>query len=140
MCSLVCPISKRPINYPVRGRTCKHFQCFDLKGFIECNSVCSGQRWKCAACEDYLSIQNLEYCALTKAALTRFEGQVSSERDRVEFRSDESYKLLPPTKVRHGSRFSKMKKEEAMAASSAGAGAVALLKSPEVVELLDDSD
>jgi hypothetical protein len=42
--SLKCPISLSRIKIPVRGKHCKHVQCFDLRSFVEENS------WICPCC------------------------------------------------------------------------------------------
>ncbi|KAI1696076.1 MIZ/SP-RING zinc finger domain-containing protein [Ditylenchus destructor] len=36
--SLICPLTKERIVVPVRYRTCRHLQCFDLKGFLAMKS------------------------------------------------------------------------------------------------------
>jgi E3 SUMO-protein ligase PIAS1 len=42
--SLVCPTSKTLIETPVRGRNCKHLQCFDLRNYLRINEpVCGGR-------------------------------------------------------------------------------------------------
>ena len=64
----------------------------------------SGGRWRCASCERYLSHQDLQLCGLTAAALERFKNEASTTRDRVEFRSDKTFILLPTNKVRYNGR------------------------------------
>jgi hypothetical protein len=43
----------------------------------------------------------LQLCGLTKAALEKFGDQVNASQGRVEFRSDETYHLLPPQRLRY---------------------------------------
>jgi len=45
--SLLCSVSRTVIETPVRGRHCKHIQCFDLKNFLHSNSNLNGGRWRC---------------------------------------------------------------------------------------------
>ncbi|KAK7366722.1 hypothetical protein VNO80_08719 [Phaseolus coccineus] len=50
--SLNCPISFTRINTPVKGRSCKHFQCFDFNNFISINS--KRPSWRCPHCNQYV--------------------------------------------------------------------------------------
>jgi hypothetical protein len=69
-----------------------------------CNVAVSGGRWRCASCETFLSYQELQLCSLTEAALKKFGTQVSSQRDRVEFRADKTFHLLPTQRLRYGNK------------------------------------
>ena len=62
--SLNCPMSMTPIEKPVRGKKCKHLQCFDLASFIHSNSFPSGRRWRCSVCDSILSVDDLVQCGL----------------------------------------------------------------------------
>ena len=65
----------------------------------------SGGRWRCASCELFVSIQNLELCGVTSHILKEFHNTATSDRDRIEFTSDGTYTLLkekiPRGKKRH---------------------------------------
>ncbi|KAL2348011.1 hypothetical protein Fmac_002011 [Flemingia macrophylla] len=50
--SLNCPISFARIKTPVKGRSCKHFQCFDFNNFISMNS--NRPSWRCPHCNQYV--------------------------------------------------------------------------------------
>ncbi|KAK7307878.1 hypothetical protein VNO77_41318 [Canavalia gladiata] len=50
--SLNCPISFTRIRIPVKGRSCKHFQCFDFDNFINMNS--KRPSWRCPHCNQYV--------------------------------------------------------------------------------------
>ncbi|XP_028774835.1 E4 SUMO-protein ligase PIAL2 isoform X2 [Neltuma alba] len=50
--SLTCPISFTRIKTPVKGRSCKHFQCFDFDNFININS--RRPSWRCPHCSQYV--------------------------------------------------------------------------------------
>ena len=45
--SLLCSASRTVMQTPVRGRNCKHMQCFDLKNFLHANENVTGGRWRC---------------------------------------------------------------------------------------------
>lgn len=55
--SLNCPIGLTRIKTPVKGRTCKHFQCFDFDNFIEIN--CNRPLWRCPHCNEYVSYTDI---------------------------------------------------------------------------------
>ncbi|KAF8698135.1 hypothetical protein HU200_035650 [Digitaria exilis] len=46
--SLNCPISFRRIKTPIKGRLCKHYQCFDYDNYMEMNS--RKPNWRCPCC------------------------------------------------------------------------------------------
>lgn len=43
-----CPVSRRRMLLPCRGRTCRHAQCFDLEAYLDLNRV--DPRWACPIC------------------------------------------------------------------------------------------
>ncbi|KAL6606140.1 hypothetical protein ACP70R_041793 [Stipagrostis hirtigluma subsp. patula] len=46
--SLNCPISLRRIKTPIKGRLCKHYQCFDYDNYMEMNL--RKPTWRCPCC------------------------------------------------------------------------------------------
>ena len=54
-----CPITHRPIEYPGRGVACTHFQCFDLRSYIE--KAYESNQWVCPVCQKDLIYENLRY-------------------------------------------------------------------------------
>lgn len=46
--SLNCPISFTRIRTPVKGRSCKHFQCVDFENYLEINA--RRPSWRCPHC------------------------------------------------------------------------------------------
>lgn len=68
------------------------------------NATVSGGRWRCLCCENFITHQELEVCGLTQAALTKFSGTASSVRDRVIFRADKTYDLLPEQEGKYAKR------------------------------------
>lgn len=79
-----------------------HPQCFDLRNYMDLNYRVHGNRWRCVACESFVSLKSLERCGLTADLLQEFTPSVIEDgRDRVEFRSGGSYELLPKRKKRY---------------------------------------
>ena len=91
---LTCSLSHSLIRTPVRGISCRHFQCFDFQNFLEMNQNATGTRWECPVCSQTTSVYDLQHCALTKHILNQYKDQASAQRDRVEFFSDGQWKLL----------------------------------------------
>ncbi|GKY98427.1 hypothetical protein MPSEU_000800200 [Mayamaea pseudoterrestris] len=98
--SLLCPISKRLLTCPVRGVHCKHWQCFNLVTFLESNVAEGRQRWRCAICENFIAVEDLQLCKLTRDMLSEFKDIATTSRDRVEFRLDGTYELLPERRIK----------------------------------------
>ena len=95
---LSCPISMSPMDVPVRGRMCRHFQCFDLFNFILSNSFPSGRRWKCPCCDNFVSLDSLEVCGLFKDMLEKHRKDVLSDgKDIVKIYSNGRWELMSPT-------------------------------------------
>jgi hypothetical protein len=111
--SLLCPISKTAMRTPVRGRHCKHMQCFDLKNFLHSNERMSGGRWRCGACESFVSVRDLVHCGLFQAMVDTLGDQVSGARDKVSIRPDGTWKLMDENKL----RYSKQKRGGSSAAT-----------------------
>jgi len=102
-------------------------QCFDLNNFLRSNATVYGQRWRCLVCEDNLKCEDLQVCGLTEDLILEFRKElVPKVRDRIEFHSDKSYKLLENRKTRYN------KKPDAVSA-----GAAVKMTAPEEVILLD---
>ena len=113
-------------------------QCFDLKNYLDSNHVITGQRWKCLVCEDLVAYDQLELCGLTQQALeTHDKEAVPTNRDRIEFASDGSYKLLEAKKERHRKKRAVAKNETA-ALPSMPRPPAAGNREPEVIVLDDD--
>ncbi|XP_066369969.1 E4 SUMO-protein ligase PIAL2-like [Miscanthus floridulus] len=55
--SLNCPISFRRIKTPIKGRLCKHYQCFDYDNYMEMNS--RKPNWRCPYCNTSSSFTDL---------------------------------------------------------------------------------
>jgi len=127
--SLLCNISKTAMQTPVRGRNCKHMQCFDLKNYLIANENLTGGRWRCGVCESFVNVRDLVHCGLFKAMLDDLGGQVSGARDRVSYRSDGTWKLKDENRLRYRNK----RKNEGGGNGSAATKAAA---SDDVIELL----
>ena len=101
---LLCPISMTPIREPVRGKHCRHFQCFDLLNFIESNSFPSGRRWKCPCCDKFVSLDSLEICGFFKDILEKNKAEISSDgKDSVWIYSNGRWNVVSSKKRRGAS-------------------------------------
>ena len=56
--SHICPFSHVPITCPVRGTTCYHAQCFDLREFLIAQD---NESWKCPVCQQPLTIDTIAF-------------------------------------------------------------------------------
>ncbi|KAL7473235.1 hypothetical protein ACHAXS_013667 [Conticribra weissflogii] len=102
--SLLCPMSKQILETPVRGRHCRHMQCFDLRNFLRTNEIVSGGRWRCGVCEDFLSVRDLIHCGLFQEMLDEYRNLISGSRDKVSFRSDGTWMLKEENKLRYAKK------------------------------------
>ena len=60
------------------------------------NEVVSGKRYACPVCETlFVSPMDLEYCAVTAKALSKFEKDIDEDRQDVKLFSDGNMELLP---------------------------------------------
>eukprot|EP00012_Vannella_robusta_P005753 CAMPEP_0206206532 /NCGR_PEP_ID=MMETSP0166-20121206/15004_1 /ASSEMBLY_ACC=CAM_ASM_000260 /TAXON_ID=95228 /ORGANISM="Vannella robusta, Strain DIVA3 518/3/11/1/6" /LENGTH=657 /DNA_ID=CAMNT_0053627025 /DNA_START=25 /DNA_END=1999 /DNA_ORIENTATION=+ len=55
--SLMCPLGQMFIETPVRGRNCKHLQCFDLETFLLMNKT--APTWTCPVCNRNTEVSDL---------------------------------------------------------------------------------
>jgi len=94
-CSLICPVSMQKIETPVRGRNCKHLNCFDLRTYLHSNSKVSGGRWRCYVCEDFVSVDDLVYDGFIAQVLETHGKDINTAtRDKMQLKNDGTWKLL----------------------------------------------
>ncbi|KAK4262819.1 hypothetical protein QN277_028326 [Acacia crassicarpa] len=55
--SLNCPISFTRLKTPVKGRSCKHYQCFDFDNFVKINS--RRPSWRCPHCNQHVCFADI---------------------------------------------------------------------------------
>lgn len=96
--SLLCPITKTMIQTPVRGRSCSHFQCFDLRNFLHLNKNPHAGRWRCGVCQRFLCCEDMVRCGLFDAMLEDLREEVSSTSHKVSFLADGSWSLMEQKK------------------------------------------
>lgn len=101
---LSCPVSQQLIDTPVRGNTCNHWQCFELRNFVESNTHVTGTRWECPVCTKILSLRDLQYCPLTASILKEYSKEATPHRDRVQFFANGTWKLLDEAKKRYSKK------------------------------------
>ncbi len=101
---LSCPVSQQLIETPVRGNTCNHWQCFELRNFLESSSHVTGTRWECPVCTKVLSIYDLQYCPLTASILKEYRKEARPHRDRVQLFANGTWKLLDEAKKRYSKK------------------------------------
>lgn len=99
--SLLCPMSMSVMRTPVRGRNCKHMQCFDLRNFLDANKNVTGGRWRCGVCCDFVNVRDLVHCGLFQAMVDELGEQVSISRDRVSVHSDGTWRLMDENRLRY---------------------------------------
>jgi hypothetical protein len=135
---LTCPVSQQLLVTPVRGEQCGHWQCFDLRSFVESNAHVTGTRWQCPVCAKILSCHDLQYCPFTASLLKEFKDIASPVRDRIQLSSDGTWKLLAEAKKRYAKkRFANENDGNDDAKRPRSDGNVVVRNSaPEIIEIL----
>jgi len=99
--SLICSMSMMAIRTPVRGKNCKHMQCFDLQNYIRTNATVSGGRWRCSVCEDFVSLKDLVIDGMMVKMLEKHRDDITGSRDKVQVSKDGSWKLMEENRLRY---------------------------------------
>ncbi|KAI8968544.1 MIZ/SP-RING zinc finger-domain-containing protein [Mycotypha africana] len=73
--SLKCPITLKRIKQPVRGRNCRHVDCFDFLGYILINKI-ENAAWKCPHCNNTVGPKQLARDLLMESLLKELPGNV----------------------------------------------------------------
>jgi len=133
--SLLCKVSMSAIQTPVRGKNCKHIQCFDLRNYLLSNSTVSGSRWRCVVCEDFVPMQDLMIDGFMSKILNDFGQDVNASRDKVEICMDGTYKLLDANRLRYQQKRSSSSNDD-----SSAKRAKTEEKATEIIDILDDDD
>ena len=63
----LCPLSKRQMELPCRGRACKHSRCFDFETYVASNR--QSQRWTCPVCSCAIWPEDIVHDAAQYSAL-----------------------------------------------------------------------
>jgi len=133
--SLLCGASMSAIKTPVRGKKCKHMQCFDLANYLHSNNHVSGGRWRCLVCEDFVPVQDLMIDGFVAKILEEHGDRVSSSRDKVEIYRNGTWKFLSENRLKY------QKKRSNTSSSEQPDGKRAKLQNSgpaEVIDILDD--
>ncbi|OWA50020.1 hypothetical protein BV898_14551 [Hypsibius exemplaris] len=77
MLNLVCPLSRKRIDLPVRGIDCRHLDCFDASNYLALNALAKA-RWTCPRCSETVALEDLVVDDLV-ADLLRFSSHVKLE-------------------------------------------------------------
>jgi len=72
--SLRCPVSQSRIKVPVRGKKCKHIQCFDLGTFIDFSACTRSKADTCPVCgvKKNVDVRDLVYSPLVQSLLEKY--------------------------------------------------------------------
>lgn len=91
---LVCPISMERMDLPVRGKLCKHLQCFGLRAYCHSNSMMRAfnNRWTCPVCAIVLRPRDLCIDAYVMRILTETS---EGDAEEVLMMADGSWKNIP---------------------------------------------
>ena len=87
--SLLDPLTYLRMEHPVRSRTCKHINCFDLQGFIDMymdKDIC-----KCPVCNEVIRMSDLVEDQYILSILK----ETTEDEDEVELDRDGSWKHCP---------------------------------------------
>lgn len=80
--SIQCPITGNRIITPARGQNCRHFQCFDLRKFLESNH--ERTLWSCPVCSIEIPYHMIEVDRLQLNILREISTQAMSlETDEI---------------------------------------------------------
>ena len=84
--SLRCPLGQMRIKIPIRGKNCKHIQCFDANSYLSINR--NNPRFKCPVCNQRTNVNDLVLDSYMEAVLATSPESL----DEVEIFSDCSWK------------------------------------------------
>ena len=56
--NLKCPLSRLRLENPVRGRECRHIECFSAASYIEMNKT-KKPKWACPKCSTSVPFEDL---------------------------------------------------------------------------------
>lgn len=55
----ICPITRKIMLYPARGKNCMHKECFDLSGYLSLHS--NSNQWNCPFCNKTVYAEDLRF-------------------------------------------------------------------------------
>lgn len=94
---LVCPITMERVQEPVRGKDCKHLQCFGLSAYLMSNRQMRAfnNRWNCPVCTLVLRPLDLCFDPYVEQVLS----STGAEVEEVTIVSDGSWRCQPSSPV-----------------------------------------
>jgi len=106
--SLRCPLTIKRITTPVRGTSCHHPQCFDLKGYLE--FCCQTGNWQCPVCSNSCKYEDLGI----DEEMGKILSSTGSEIDQVRLFPDGKYQPITLEQIRqeHKGEFKQSKKRK----------------------------
>ena len=129
--SIVCPFTMRLIKTPVRGKSCLHFECFDLDNYLisrprkKPREPPNADSWKCPYCNGDARPTELVVDGFFQDMMTQLKGVNIDDNKEVIVKGDGSWEL---------------KKEEASKGKSPEKKQEELRKQVEVITIDDDDD
>jgi hypothetical protein len=90
--SLRCPLSLMRIELPVKGKDCKHIQCFDANSYLQINK--NHPKFDCPVCNKKVYFSSL----VVDSYFLKILGEVQSQPDvdEVLILPDGTYNIVPP--------------------------------------------
>jgi len=103
--SLLCSMSMTAMSTPVRGKKCRHMQCFDLRNYLHTNATVSGGRWRCGVCEDFVPVDDLVVDGMMVNMLEEIgKDKISGSRDKIQMSKNGSWKFMEENRLRYGGK------------------------------------
>lgn len=103
--SLLCSMSMTAMTTPVRGKQCRHMQCFDLRNYLHTNATVSGGRWRCGVCEDFVPVEDLVVDGMMVSMLEEIgKNKISGSRDKIQMSKNGSWKFMEENRLRYGGK------------------------------------
>lgn len=84
--TLICPITRKRIESPSRGKYCKHLECFDLKAYLTLNQ--KSTIWNCPICNKKSELKSLYVDSYFVNILNEY-----TKSDLVEFKSQANWSV-----------------------------------------------
>lgn len=88
--SLKCPMTMTIIKIPVRGKNCKHIQCFNLEPYVKMQRTSRVNRWCCPVCKEF--VYDLVYDLYLKEILD--SAQCIKDSEAVEIYPDTNFRII----------------------------------------------
>ena len=113
--SLNDPYSLMPIKTPIRSRTCRHLQCFDLELFIEVNRTIP--KFECPVCNIRVRFMDLVQEEFFQQIIDDVDGDETIENVRIlpdgtwEYRDEIVTRLFVNTGIKKSFPIAKVCKE-----------------------------